>query len=86
MTPINSRQRPTNRITSTDFKQVIADGFEVLVDAKPKYPAKPAIGLKVDPVNGESFIMPIEFKTARDLVALITQVLLAEAPELFRNL
>jgi hypothetical protein len=86
MTPRNSRHCPTNRITSTDFKQVIADSFEVLVDAKPKYPAKPAIGLKVDPVNGESFIMPVEFKTARDLVALITQVLLAEAPELFRNL
>jgi hypothetical protein len=73
-------------LKSTDYKEVIADSFEVLVDPKPKYPAKPAIGLKVDPVKGEPFIMPIEFKTAKDLVMLITQTLLAEAPELFRHL
>jgi hypothetical protein len=73
-------------IKSTDFKEVIADGFEVLVDSNPAYPAKPAIGLKVDPVDGEPFIMPIEFKAALDLVTLITQTLLHESPELFRHL
>lgn len=77
--------RTKTRITSTDFKEVVAAGFEVLIDAKPKYPAKPAIGLKVDPVNGESFIMPINFGAALDLAMLITQTLLAEAPELFKG-
>ena len=86
MTPTNSRQRPTNRITSTDYKEVIANTFEVLVDPKPRYPAKPAIGLKVDPVNGDSFIMPIAYETAMDLAMMITKTLLFEAPELFRNL
>jgi hypothetical protein len=73
------------RVISTDFAEVIAEGFEVLVDAKPKYPAKPAIGLKVDPVKGESFIMPIEFGAALDLAMLITQTLLRESPELFKG-
>jgi hypothetical protein len=73
-------------IDSTDYKEVIADSFEVLVDPKPKYPAKPAIGLKVNPANCESFIMPIEFQTAMDLAMMITKTLLFAAPELFRNL
>ena len=73
-------------IRSTDYKEIIADGFEVLVDSKPKYPANPAIGLKVDPVNGEPFIIPIEFKAALELAMMITQTLLAESPELFRHL
>jgi hypothetical protein len=73
------------RIISTDYKEVIADSFELLVDPKPAYPAKPAIGLKVDPIEGESFIMPIEFQTALDLAVLITKTLLFNAPELFKG-
>jgi hypothetical protein len=36
-------------IRSTDYKAVYAESFDVLVDPKPRYPAKPVIALKVDP-------------------------------------
>lgn len=70
-------------IASTDYRTVIADSFEILVDSKPKYPAKPVIGLKVDPVDAEAFTLPIEFTTARDLAMLMMKTLMVEAPELF---
>ncbi|AZP80788.1 hypothetical protein [Mycobacterium avium] len=72
-------------IKSPDYRSVIADSFEVLVDSNPKHPAKPVIGLNVDPIlgYGESFIMPIEFEAARDLAMLMMKTLMVEAPELF---
>ena len=39
-------------IQSSDYASVIAESFDVLVDPKPRFPAKPVIGLKVDPYKG----------------------------------
>lgn len=68
-------------VKSTDYAEVIADGFSVLVDPKP-----PVIGLKIDPVAGGPFIVPIEFGAAKQLAVLIMRTLLLEAPELFRGM
>ena len=72
-------------IRSTDYKAVYAESFDVLVDPKPRYPAKPVIALKVDPFggDGETFIMPIEFKAAKEIASTILEVLMSAAPELF---
>jgi hypothetical protein len=74
-------------IKSHDYRQVTAESFEVLVDPKPVFPAKPAIGLKVDPIpgHGESFIMPIEYETALNVAMLIMKTLLVQAPQLFKG-
>lgn len=73
------------RVKSTDYKQVVADSFEVLIDPGPKYPAKPAIGLKIDPIDGKPFIVPIEFQSAMDLAMMIMKTLLFHAPHLFQG-
>ena len=52
------------------------------VDSRPKYPAKPVIGLKVDTADG-SFIVPIVYEAAKDLSECILRTLLSVAPELF---
>jgi hypothetical protein len=70
-------------VLSTDYRQVLAESFDILVDPKPRYPLKPAIALKVDPIDGESFIMPIDFGTAKELAAAILEQLLFHAPHLF---
>jgi hypothetical protein len=73
-------------IKSSDYPAVLAESFDVLVDRKPRFPAKPAIGLMVHPFDGdgESFIMPLEFRAARDLALTILHTLMAEAPELMQ--
>jgi hypothetical protein len=43
----------------------------------------PAIGLKIDPVDGAAFIMPIDFAGAKELALTILDALMANAPELF---
>ncbi len=70
-------------IQSSDYASVIAESFDVLVDPKPRFPAKPVIGLKVDPYEGSPFIMPIEYKASKELAMTILETLLAVAPELF---
>jgi hypothetical protein len=72
-------------IKSTDYKQVIADSFEVLVDPSPAN-AAPAIGFMVYPVKGKPFIIPIEFGTAKELAVMITKTLLFNAPHLFQDI
>jgi hypothetical protein len=73
-----------NTVKSADYQAVQAESFELLVDAKPKYPAKPAIGILVTPHEGEQFMMPVTFRAAKHLATMILKTLLAEAPELFR--
>jgi hypothetical protein len=68
-------------IRSTDHKAVIADSFEVLVDTDKA--RGPVIGLKVDPMDDAPFIIPIEFKAAKELALTIFKTLLFAAPELF---
>lgn len=73
-------------IKSTDCKQVVADSFELLVDPKPKRPGvNPAIGFKVDTVDGHAFIIPIEFGTAKSLAMMMLKTLLLNAPQLFHE-
>jgi hypothetical protein len=69
-------------ISSTDYKAVFAESFDILIDPAPRYPAKPVIGLKVDAEEG-SFIMPIEYGAAKAVADCILRTLLSVAPELF---
>jgi hypothetical protein len=69
-------------INSTDYDTVIADSFEVLIDADKR--RGPVIGLKIDPVDGKPFIVPIRFKAAKELPVTITKTLLFAAPEMFQ--
>jgi hypothetical protein len=73
----------TKTIKSADYKAVIAAGFEVLIDRASRFPAKPAIGLKIEPVDGAPFITPIDFASAKELAMMILNALMANAPELF---
>jgi hypothetical protein len=69
-------------IKSSAYPTVIAESFDVLVDPKPRYPAKPVIGLKVD-AEGGSFIMPMEYNAAKAVADCILRTLLSVAPEIF---
>lgn len=71
-----------NTVNSADYKQIIADSFEVLIDPKPKN-AKPVIGLKVDPPGERPFILPMEYTTAKGLAEYLLRTVIAAAPELF---
>ncbi|OBH43372.1 hypothetical protein [Mycobacterium mantenii] len=68
-------------IRSEDYAAVIADSFEVLVDDSKQ--RGPVIGLKIDPVDAEPFIIPMTFKAAKDVAMQIAKVLMFTAPELF---
>ena len=70
-------------IHSEDFTAVIAESFEVLVDTDKR--RGQVIGLKVDPVDGKPFIMPIQFRAAKSMAYKILQTLLFTAPELFHD-
>lgn len=52
-------------IRAQDFAAVIAEDIEILVDDNKR--RGQVIGLKVNPVDAESFIMPIAFPTAKAL-------------------
>jgi hypothetical protein len=71
------------KVKSTDHRQVLAESFDILVDPKPRHPLKPAIALKIDQIDGDSFIMPIAFDTAKELATAILEQLLFHAPHLF---
>jgi hypothetical protein len=68
-------------IRSDDYAAVIADHFEILVDTDKR--RGPVIGLKVDPVDGKPFIVPMTYKAAKDVAMNIAKVLMFAAPELF---
>lgn len=67
-------------IRSQDFATVVAEDIEVLVDTDKR--RGQVIGLKVNPVAAEPFIMPIAFPTAKALAMTILKTLLFAAPEL----
>jgi hypothetical protein len=69
-------------IRSEDFAAVVAKEFDILVDTDKA--RGPVIGLKVNPVDGPPFIMPITFKAAKDMAINILKTLLFVAPELFQ--
>ena len=79
---ISKRKQTMKTINSADYKQIIADSFEVLIDPKPKN-AQPVIGLKVDPRGERAFILPMEYPAAKELAEYLLRTLVAAAPELF---
>jgi hypothetical protein len=70
----------TDILRGKDFDSVIADSFEVLIDPRRR---GPVIGLKVDPVKAEPFIMPVTYGAAKSLADSILRILHAAAPEMF---
>jgi hypothetical protein len=77
--------KTTKTIQGNDYPAVFVESFDVLVDPKPRFPAKPVIGLMVHPFegDGQTFIMPIEFNAAKAVADCILRTLLSAAPELF---
>jgi hypothetical protein len=71
-------------IKSTDYKTVIAENFEVLIDPAPKH-AEPVIGLKIDPTRDRPFIVPMKYEAAKEIAELILRTLFSVAPELFNR-
>jgi enhancing lycopene biosynthesis protein 2 len=71
----------TDIIRSNHYKSVVPDFLEVLVDSNRR--RGPVIGLKVDPVKAESFIMPVTYGAAKSLADSILRTLHAAAPEMF---
>jgi hypothetical protein len=67
---------------SADYRQIIAESFEVLIDPKPRN-AKAVIGLKVNPRNERAFILPMEYPAAKELAEYLLRTVIAAAPELF---
>jgi hypothetical protein len=68
-------------IRSTDYEAVLAKEFEILLDTDQG--RGPVIGLKVNPYDGKSFIMPITYPAAKAMAMDILKTLLFAAPELF---
>lgn len=66
-----------------DHETVIADSFDILVDTDKR--RGPVIGIKVDPRDGEPFIMPVAYTSAKALSEMILATLLDAAPELFAD-
>lgn len=67
-------------IRSEDYAAVVADSFEVLVDDNKQ--RGPVIGLKIDPVDAEPFIIPMTYIAAKHVAMNIAKVLMFAAPEL----
>lgn len=66
-------------IYSTDYRTVIAETFEVLVDDNKE--RGQVIGLLVEPVDGEPFILPVSFPAAKEIAMNIAKVLMFTAPD-----
>lgn len=66
-------------IRSTDYAAVVADSFEILVDDSKE--RGPVVGLKIDPVDGPAFIVPMTYQAAKDIALNIGKVLMFAAPE-----
>jgi hypothetical protein len=71
----------TDIIRSRHYKSVVPDFLEVLIDSSRR--RGPVIGLKVDPVKAEPFIMPVTYGAAKSLADSILRTLHAAAPEMF---
>jgi hypothetical protein len=65
-------------INSDDFKNIVAETFEVLVDGK-----RPMVAIKVNPRKGQPFIMPMKLEAAKNVSEHLLASVLAMAPELF---
>jgi hypothetical protein len=65
-------------LKSSDYKHLIADEFEVLIDANPANPALALMAKK----DGDSFIMPMSYEAGRDMAKMILKVLRQAAPQL----
>jgi hypothetical protein len=73
-------------IQSSDYRSVIAESFDVLVDPNPPAGMPPVIGLKVDAYDGEPFIVPMRYEAAADIAQCIMQTLSRVAPHLLLNM
>jgi hypothetical protein len=49
-------------------KPVEAESFDILVDR-----TRPIVGLKVNPISGESFILPMSPRTAAEIGTLLVR-------------
>jgi hypothetical protein len=57
--------------------------IDVLVDPDPQDGSPPVIGLRIEPVAGYPFVMPLTFESAREMASMILQTLIVAAPEMF---
>jgi hypothetical protein len=62
------------------LKTVTVDSFEVLVDTTAR-----VIGLRVDPVYGKPYVMPMAYDTANAMAECMIRTLLVAAPEMFAD-
>ena len=68
-------------IKSRDYKTVFAKEFDILVDTDPKVGA-PVLAIKVNPKGDKCFIMPLDYKSARDMAVMMLDTLMKVAPQL----
>jgi hypothetical protein len=74
--PINLTQRMKHRLSHPTQMEVKA--FDVKIAEN-----EPVLGLQVERVRGDTFIIPISFGTAKDLANMMLQTLMYHAPEMF---
>jgi hypothetical protein len=70
-------------IQSTDHDSIIAESFDVLIETQPRNGQPPVVGLMVKPRRGRSFILPMPYRTAKEMAETILRTLLAASPVMF---
>lgn len=66
-------------IKSCDHKTVLAKNFDVLADPTPKL-GDPVVAVMVEPRRDESFIMPMDLRTARNLAVMLLDTVMQISP------
>jgi hypothetical protein len=84
---IEMTDRVKRRIDPTRPGIMFAESFDVLIDANPKGGLEPALAIQVNAGKGQKpVIIPMAYKSAKELALLMLETLMAAAPEMFDGL
>ncbi|MGO8939300.1 MAG: hypothetical protein ACLQLO_20030 [Mycobacterium sp.] len=84
MTTDHLTERMKRRLDPTRPGIMFAESFDVLIDANPKGGLEPALAIQVDTGKGQKpIIIPMAYKSAKELALLMLQTLMVAAPEMF---
>ena len=75
------------RLNPTRPGIMFAENFDVLIDANPKGGLAPALAIQVNAGKGQKpVIIPMAYRSAKQLALLMLETLMVAAPEMFDGL
>lgn len=71
----------TKTIKSTSYRNVLAENFDILIDANPPI-GDPVMAILVEPKEGKKFLLPMDLTTARNMAVMMLDTLMKVSPHL----